>query len=312
MAEKTIDQLCEELMARKERARYPVGKDAIEKQHKRGKLTARERIDKLLDPGSFVELDEHVEHRCTLFGMEDRKFPGDGVVTGYGTVEGRLVYVFSQDFTVMGGSLGEMHAKKICKVQDMALLNGAPVIGINDSGGARIQEGVDSLSGYGNIFFRNVKASGIVPQISIIAGPSAGGAVYSPALMDFVFMVDKIGIMHITGPAVIKAVTGEDVTSEEIGGAMAHNQVSGVAHFFAPDEEECFLQVRKLLSFLPSNNMEEPPFIDTGDDPERMDMNLRELVPTNPNKSYNVIDVIKCIVDNADFLKFSLTGHKTS
>lgn len=303
MADKTIDQLCEELLARKERARLPEGKEAVDKQHKRGKLTARERIDKLLDPGSFVELDEYVEHRCSIFGLENRKIPGDGVVTGYGTVEGRLVYVFSQDFTVMGGSLGEMHAKKICKVLDMALLNGAPVVGINDSGGARIQEGVDSLSGYGNIFFRNVKASGIVPQISIIAGPSAGGAVYSPALMDFVFMVDKIGIMHITGPAVIKAVTGEDVTSEEIGGAMTHNQKSGVAHFFAANEDDCFLQVRKLLSFLPSNNMEEPPFADTGDDPERIDMRLRELVPTNPNKGYDVKDVIGCVVDNGDFFE---------
>ncbi|HCD71159.1 MAG TPA: methylmalonyl-CoA carboxyltransferase, partial [Thermovirga lienii] len=223
MSERNIGELCEELLRRREEARSGGGAKAIEKQHQKGKLTARERIDKLLDPGSFVEIDEFVEHRCTNFGMEKKVYPGDGVVTGYGTIDGRLVYVFSQDFTVMGGSLGEMHAKKICKVMDLAVTNGAPVIGLNDSGGARIQEAVDSLSGYGNIFFRNTLASGVVPQLSAILGPAAGGAVYSPALTDFIFMVDKIGIMHITGPAVIKAVTGEDVTSEQIGGARAHN-----------------------------------------------------------------------------------------
>ena len=303
MADRTIDQLCEKLLAKREKAAQGGGAKAVAKQHEKGKLTARERIEKILDPGSFVELDELVEHRCTNFGMEKTVFPGDGVVTGYGTVEGRIVYVFSQDFTVIGGSLGEAHAKKICKVLDLSTQNGAPCVGINDSGGARIQEAVDALSGYGNIFFRNVKASGVVPQLSVIAGPCAGGAVYSPALTDFVYMVDKVGIMHITGPQVIKAVTGEDVTSEQIGGARAHNQTSGVAHFFAANEDECYEQVRKTLSFLPSNNLEEPPFKDTGDDPARADMSLREVVPTNPNKAYDVRDVIRKVVDNADFFE---------
>lgn len=301
MAEKTIDELCAGLIEKREMAIQGGGAKAIAKQHEKGKLTARERIVAVLDADSFVEIDELVEHRCVNFGLAETVFPGDGVVTGYGTIDGRIVYVFSQDFTVMGGSLGEMHANKICKVLDLALTNGAPCIGINDSGGARIQEAVDALSGYGKIFFRNVKASGVIPQFSIIAGPCAGGAVYSPALTDFVFMVDKIGIMHITGPAVIKAVTGEDVTSEQIGGALAHNSVSGCAHFFAGSENECYAQVRKVLSFLPSNNMEEPPFVATGDDPVRADVSIRNIVPTNPNKAYDVRDVIKIVVDNADF-----------
>lgn len=303
MADRTIDQLCEKLIAKREKASQGGGEKAIAKQHEKGKLTARERIGKVLDPGSFVELDELVEHRCTNFGMEKTVFPGDGVVTGYGTIEGRIVYVFSQDFTVIGGSLGEAHARKICKVLDLSIQNGAPCIGINDSGGARIQEAVDALSGYGSIFFRNVKASGVVPQFSVIAGPCAGGAVYSPALTDFVFMIDKVGIMHITGPQVIKAVTGEDVTSEQIGGARAHNQASGVAHFFAQNEDECYQQVRKALSYLPSNNLEDPPYKETGDDPGRLDMSLREVVPTNPNKAYDVRDVIRKVVDNADFFE---------
>jgi acetyl-CoA carboxylase carboxyltransferase component len=303
MNEHTIDQLCDKLRIKRAAAAAGGGEKAIAKQHEKGKLTARERIEKVLDPGSFVEFDELVEHRCSNFGMEKIKYPGDGVVTGYGTVDGRIVYIFSQDFTVVGGSLGEMHAKKICKVQDLAILNGAPCIGINDSGGARIQEAVDALSGYGNIFFRNVKASGVVPQFSIIAGSCAGGAVYSPALTDFVFMVDKIGVMHITGPQVIKAVTGEDVTSEQIGGARAHNQTSGVAHFFAQNEDECYQQVRKALSYLPSNNLEEPPYLDTGDDPCRLDMLLREVVPTIANKSYDVREVVRKVVDNADFFE---------
>ncbi|MDR3355162.1 MAG: methylmalonyl-CoA carboxyltransferase [Synergistaceae bacterium] len=303
MADRTIDQLCEKLIERREKASQGGGERAIAKQHEKGKLTARERIDKILDPGSFVELDELVEHRCSNFGMEKTVFPGDGVVTGYGTVDGRIVYVFSQDFTVIGGSLGEAHAKKICKVLDLAVQNGAPCVGINDSGGARIQEAVDALSGYGNIFFRNVKASGVVPQLSVIAGPCAGGAVYSPALTDFVYMVDKVGVMHITGPQVIKAVTGEDVTSEQIGGARAHNQTSGVAHFFAANEDECYEQVRKTLSFLPSNNLEEPPYKETGDDPARADISIREVVPTNPNKGYDVRDVIRRVVDNSDFFE---------
>ena len=303
MSERNIGELCEELLKRREKAQSGGGSKAIEKQHAKGKLTARERIDKLLDPGSFVEIDEFVEHRCVNFGMDKKIYSGDGVVTGYGTIDGRLVYVFSQDFTVMGGSLGEMHAKKICKVMDLAVTNGAPVIGLNDSGGARIQEAVDSLSGYGNIFYRNTIASGVVPQLSAIVGPTAGGAVYSPALTDFIFMVDKIGIMHITGPAVIKAVTGEDVTSEQIGGARAHNQISGNAHFFAVNEEECFAQIRKLLSYLPSNNMEEPPFVETDDPVDRTEMALREMVPTNPNKGYKVQDVIQKVVDNGEFFE---------
>ncbi len=301
MAERTIDQLCEILLAKREKAAQGGGAKAIAKQHEKGKLTARERIEKILDPGSFVEIDELVEHRCTNFGMEKTIFPGDGVVTGYGTVHGRIMYIYSQDFTVIGGSLGEAHANKICKVQEMALQNGAPCIGVNDSGGARIQEAVDALSGYGKIFFRNVKSSGVIPQYSVIAGPCAGGAVYSPALTDFVFMIDKVGIMHITGPQVIKAVTGEDVTSEQIGGARAHNQTSGVAHFFAQNEDECYQQLRAVIGFLPSNNMEEPPFVETGDDPARMDMDLRAIVPSNPNKGYDVREVIRKVVDNADF-----------
>lgn len=301
MADKTIDELCAALVARREKASVGGGAEAIDKQHGKGKMTARERINAVLDPGSFVEIDEFVEHRCTNFGLEKKSFLGDGVVTGYGTIDGRIVYIYSQDFTVMGGSLGEMHAKKICKVIDLAVMNGAPCIGINDSGGARIQEAVDALSGYGQIFFRNVKASGVVPQLSVIAGPCAGGAVYSPALTDFIFMVDKVSIMHITGPAVIKSVTGEDVTSEQIGGALAHNTTSGCAHFFASDEEECYAQVRKVLGYLPSNCMEEPPFVETGDDPARTDPELRNIVPTNPNVGYDIRDVIKKVVDNADF-----------
>ena len=301
MTDKTINELCEILIEKREKSALGGGEDSIKTQRKKGKMTARERVNALLDPNSFMEIDEFVEHHCTNFGLDKTHFLGDGVVTGSGTIDGRLVYVFSEDFTVMGGSLGEMHAKKICKVQDLALMNGCPCIGIKDSGGARIQEAVNALSGYGNIFFRNVKASGVIPQLSIIAGPCAGGAVYSPALTDFVFMVDKIGIMHITGPSVIKAVTGEEVTSEEIGGAMAHNSVSGCAHFFAKDEADCFAQVRKLLSYLPSNNMEDAPFVDTQDDPSTMDLSLRDVVPTDVNKSYDVRDVISKVVDNGEF-----------
>jgi acetyl-CoA carboxylase carboxyltransferase component len=253
--------------------------------------------------GSFVEIDEFVTHRCTNFGLEKSKMLGDGVVTGWGTVEGRKVFVYSQDFTVLGGSLGEMHADKICKMQDMALEMGCPIIGINDSGGARIQEAVDSLNGYGKIFYRNTLSSGVVPQISIIAGPTAGGAVYSPALTDFIFMVDKTGIMHITGPAVIKAVTGETVTSEEIGGANTHNSKSGNAHFMAKTEAECFAQVRKILSFLPQNNLDEPPFRTNGDSAERVDADLRGVVPTDPNKSYDVRDVLRRVLDEGEFFE---------
>jgi len=247
MTERSIEELCEELEARREASQAGGGEKAVEKQKSKGKKTARERIELLLDPGSFVEIDQYVEHRCTDFGMEDKKYPGDGVVTGWGTVDGRVVYLFSQDFTVLGGSLGEQHAKKIWKIMDLALSNGSPVVGINDSGGARIQEAVDSLNGYGGIFYRNTISSGVIPQLSVIAGPTAGGAVYSPALTDYIFMIDKTGIMHITGPSVIKAVTGEEVTSESLGGARSNNARSGNAHFFAKDEQECFSQVKKLL-----------------------------------------------------------------
>ncbi|OQY39663.1 methylmalonyl-CoA carboxyltransferase [Candidatus Atribacteria bacterium 4572_76] len=280
-----------------------MGEKRIQAQHKKGKLTARERIDLLLDKDSFVELDMLVEHRCSNFGMDKVEAPGEGVVTGYGTINERLIYVFAQDFTVIGGSLGEMHAKKICKVLDMAMKMGAPCIGINDSGGARIQEGVDSLSGYGQLFYRNTIASGVIPQISIIVGPAAGGAVYSPAIMDFVFMVKNIGIMHITGPDVIKAVTGEVVTSEKLGGAMTHNRKSGVAHFAAENEEEVYQMVRKMMSFLPSNNMETPPSIECKDDPNRMEEALLNIVPTDPNKPYEMKDVIRYIVDEGDFFE---------
>ncbi|MEM2028829.1 MAG: carboxyl transferase domain-containing protein [Candidatus Bathyarchaeia archaeon] len=303
MPEKTIDELVNELEAKRLEVLSMGGPSKVEEQKAKGKLTARERLSLLLDEGSFVELDMFVEHRCTEFGMDRVKAPADGVVAGYGKVNGRLVFVYSQDFTVVGGSLGEMHAKKICKVADLALKMGAPLIGINDSGGARIQEGVDSLSGYGQIFFRNTISSGVIPQIAVIVGPCAGGAVYSPALMDFVFMVKGIGLMHITGPQVIKAVTGEDVTSEELGGALTHNQKSGVAHFACDTEVECFSLVRKLLSYIPQNNMEDPPYEDTGDDPGRMEISLREIVPVNPNKAYDVRDVIKLVVDRGEFFE---------
>ncbi|WP_202710108.1 acyl-CoA carboxylase subunit beta [Sporosalibacterium faouarense] len=293
----------EQLRATKESIRMGGGEKRIEKQHAKGKLTARERIHQLLDEGSFIEVDAFVEHRCTNFGMEKKKAPGEGVVTGYGTVDGRLVYVFAQDFTVIGGSLGEMHAAKICKVQEMAMKVGAPIIGINDSGGARIQEGVDALSGYGNIFYNNTIASGVVPQISVIMGPCAGGAVYSPALTDFIFMVDKTSNMFITGPAVIKTVTGEDVSKEELGGAMTHNKVSGVAHFMTNSEEECINDIKKLISFLPSNNMEDAPIFEPQDDMNRLSERLNEIIPENANKPYDMKDVIAEIADDGDFFE---------
>jgi methylmalonyl-CoA decarboxylase alpha subunit len=277
------------------------GEKRIEKQHASGKKTARERVDLLLDPGTFVELDQFVTHRCTNFGMEKKELPGEGVVTGYGTVEGRLVYVFAQDFTVEGGSLGEMHAAKICKVSDLAVKMGAPIIGINDSGGARIQEAVDALAGYGKIFFKNTLTSGVVPQIAAIMGPCAGGAVYSPALMDFIYMVKNTSQMFITGPQVIKAVTNEEVTAEQLGGAMTHNSVSGVAHFAAENDEDCLEQIRRLISFLPSNNMEPAPIVETGDDPERADESLNTVCPDNSNMPYDMKNVIEKIVDNGDF-----------
>ena len=277
------------------------GEKRVAKQHASGKLTARERIAALLDEGSFVELDRFVHHRCTNFGQEKKDLPGEGVTTGYGTVDGRLVYVFAQDFTVEGGSLGEMHANKIVKVQRLALKMGAPIVGMNDSGGARIQEAIDALSGYGKIFFENTIGSGVIPQISAIMGPSAGGAVYSPALTDFIYMVKNTSEMFITGPLVVKSVTGEEVTKEALGGAMTHNTKSGVAHFAAENDEDCIKQIRYLLSFLPSNNMEGAPVVETGDDPMRTCDELTTLIPDNSNAPYDMYEVIKSIVDNGEY-----------
>ena len=279
------------------------GAERIEAQHEKGKLTARERIDLLLDEGSFVELDAFVEHTATRFGMADKKVPGDGVVTGWGKVNARTVYVFAQDFTVFGGSLGEAHARKICKVMDLAVQNGAPVIGLNDSGGARIQEGVDSLGGYAEIFWRNTAASGVVPQLSVILGPCAGGAVYSPAITDFVIMAEGTSHMFITGPDVIRAVTHEEVTFDQLGGAETHAARSGVAHMTAEGEEQALWLVRELLQFLPSNNGEQPPSAEVDDEPERRDRSLREIVPDSPDKPYDVTDVITRVVDEGYFLE---------
>jgi acetyl-CoA carboxylase carboxyltransferase component len=301
--EPTVKEKIQKLREFREQVKLGGGKERIEDQHKRGKLTARERIDLLLDPNSFVELDPYVTHICTDFGMAEKKIPGDGVVTGFGTIEGRLVYLFSQDFTVFGGSLGEMFAKKVCKIMDLAMKTGAPVIGINDSGGARIQEGVASLAGYGDIFFRNVLASGVIPQISIIMGPCAGGAVYSPALTDFIIMVDKTSHMFITGPEVIKTVLGQEVSFEDLGGAMVHSQTSGVAHFMASNEEEGIALIKKLLSYLPSNNMEDPPAIEPQDDPNRIDEHLAGIIPDDPDKPYDVKEIILRVIDNSDFFE---------
>src|SRR3712207_195414 len=274
-----------------------------ERQHQRGKLTARERIDLLLDPGSFVEFDALAQHRSHNFGLAERRPFGDGVVTGYGTIDGRTVCLFSQDFTVFGGSLGEVFAEKVVKVMDLALKMGVPVVGINDSGGARIQEGVVSLAGYADIFHRNVRSSGVIPQISLIAGPCAGGAVYSPAMTDFILMVKDLSQMFITGPDVIKTVTGEEVTLEELGGALTHNSMSGVAHFMAADEEELFAQTRALLSYLPSNNLDDPPYVPPSDDPAREDPDLDTLIPEASNKPYDIVDVIARVVDDGEFLE---------
>jgi len=301
----------DELRKRKEQALHAGSKQAVDTQDAKGKLTARERIDALLDPGSFVETDMLAVHRSNAFGMEKRRIPTDGVVTGYGTIDGRRVCVFSQDFTVFGGSLGEVMAEKICKLQDLSLKMGVPCIGINDSGGARIQEGVVALSGYAEIFWRNVQASGVVPQLSLIMGPSAGGAVYSPAITDFIFMVKETSYMFITGPDVVKAVTGEDVTFEELGGAMTHAVKSGTAHFAAEDEDECFDLVRQLLSYLPPNNMEDPPRRQPTDDPRREDPGLLDLVPDNPNQPYDMREVVKRVVDDGEFTEV-LQAHAES
>ena len=299
----TADPRITKLEEMRAQARLGGGQARIDRQHDRGKLTARERIEQLLDSGTFRELDMFVTHRTVGFGIEEQKYLSDSVVTGWGKIDGRLVYVFSQDFTVYGGSLGEVHAEKVCKIMDLAIKNGAPVIGINDSGGARIQEGVVSLAAYAYVFLRNVLASGVVPQISAIMGPCAGGAVYSPAMTDFILMVKETSFMHITGPDVIRTVTREEVTSEELGGAMVHNQKSGVAHFAAEDEEDGFYQIRKLLSYLPQNNMEDPPFVPTQDPADRNDEELDSLVPDNPNKPYDMKDIIRRVVDDGDFFE---------
>ena len=299
----THEEKLEYLRELRDQAINSASEEAIEKHHAKGKLTARERIDKLLDPGSFEELDTFVRHRTYEFDMQKRRPWGDAVVTGHGTIEGRKVFVFSQDFTVFGGSLGEVMAEKMCKVMDLAAKVGAPVVGLNDSGGARIQEGVVSLGAYGDVFVRNVQSSGVIPQISVIMGPCAGGAVYSPAMTDFIFMVKETSHMFITGPEVIKTVTGEEVEFEELGGAMTHNSKSGVAHFASEDEESCLEDVRYLMSFLPLNNLEQPPYFPPGDDPEREDPELDDFVPEDPNKPYDMRKVVAKIVDDGEFFE---------
>lgn len=279
------------------------GQQAVQKQHERGKLTARERLNVLFDAGTFKELDLFVTHRCVNFDMQRTKIPADGVIIGYGLVDGRTVFAFSQDFTARAGTLGEMQSKKICKVMDLALKAGAPIVGMDDSGGARIQEGIDALSGYGEIFFRNSAASGVIPQITAIMGPTAGGAVYSPAMTDWIFMVKNSSYMFITGPDVIRAVTGEEITQEDLGGAMAHNSRSGVAHFASESDEDALTSIKELLSYLPSNNMEDPPLVETGDDPHRTDPSLDEIIPDDPRKTYDMKEVITSIVDNGRFFE---------
>jgi propionyl-CoA carboxylase beta chain len=292
-----------QLEAKREQARMGGGQKRIDAQHKKGKLTARERLDVLLDEGSFEEWDMFVEHRCTDFGMEANKIPGDGVVTGYGTINGRLVFVFSQDFTVFGGALSEAHAEKICKVMDQAMKVGAPVIGLNDSGGARIQEGVASLGGYADVFQKNVLASGVVPQISLIMGPCAGGAVYSPAMTDFIIMVKDSSYMFVTGPEVVKTVTHEEITAEELGGALTHTGKSGVADMAFDNDVEALLMTRRLYSYLPLNNREKPPARDTQDRADRMELSLDTLVPDNANKAYDMKELITKVVDDGDFFE---------
>ena len=299
----TEDPKIARLRDNREQAQQGGGADRIARQHKQGRLTARERIDLLLDKGSFRETDMFATHHSTGFGIENQKFLGDSVVTGWGTINGRLVYIFSQDFTVIGGSLSLAHAQKICKIMDMAMKNGAPVIGLNDSGGARIQEGVVSLGGYADIFLRNVMASGVIPQISAIMGPCAGGAVYSPALTDVILMVKNSSYMFVTGPDVVKTVTQEDVTFEELGGASVHSELSGVCHYAANSEADCLFLIREVLSYLPQNNLEDPPFVPTTDDPLREEAELDTIVPDNPNKPYDIKDPIRLIVDDGHFLE---------
>ncbi|MCP3887577.1 MAG: methylmalonyl-CoA carboxyltransferase [Desulfobulbaceae bacterium] len=292
------------LQKKKEKLSMGGGAERIEKQHAKGKMTARERLQLLFDEGTFIEIDAFVKNRCTRFGMDKMDFEGESVVTGYGQIDGRVVYAYSQDFTITGGSLGEMHAAKIVKAMDSAAKVGAPLVGLNDSGGARIQEAVDALNGYGSIFYRNSIYSGVIPQISAIMGPCAGGAVYSPALTDFIFMVDKTSQMFITGPQVIKTVTGEIVTSEDLGGAMTHNSISGNAHFMATDEHQCLASIRNLLKYLPSNSMEKAPATECLDDINRQIDELDDLIPDNPNKPYNILDVILPIIDNGEFMEY--------
>jgi propionyl-CoA carboxylase beta chain len=303
VAPRPIEDRIEDLRTRQEEALLAGGAAAIERQHERGKLTARERIDKLLDPDSFVELDQLVRHRSHGFGIEDKRPYSDAVITGWGTIDGRKVFVFAQDFTVFGGSLGEVMGEKICKVMDLALETGAPVIGLDDGGGARIQEGAPSLAGYGYIFDRNVRSSGVVPQISAIMGPCAGGAVYSPAMTDFIFMVSETSHMFITGPDVIKTVTGEEVSQEELGGALSHASKSGVAHFVAANDEDCLQQIRYLLSFIPSNNFESPPYFQPTDDPTRTCDDLIDLIPDSANKPYDMHQVIASVFDDGEFFE---------
>ncbi|MEW5910473.1 MAG: carboxyl transferase domain-containing protein [Thermodesulfobacteriota bacterium] len=298
-----VEEKINDLKDREARIKKMGGEKEVAKQKEKGKLTARERLDLLFDAGTFREIDMFVKHRCVNFDMAHVDIPSDGVITGHGLVNGRPVFAFSQDFTSRAGSLGEMHSKKICKVMDLAMKAGTPFVGFNDSGGARIQEGVDALSGYGQIFYRNALASGVIPQISAIMGPTAGGAVYSPAMTDWVFMVKNSSYMFITGPEVIKAVTGEEITFEALGGALTHNEKSGVAHFACDGDSDAIEQIKTLLSYLPSNNMEDPPVIDTGDDPKRIDPALDALIPDSPNLSYDMKDVIRSLVDKGEFFE---------
>jgi propionyl-CoA carboxylase beta chain len=300
---KTTDEKLQELREKRNAALLGGGEKRIKKIHDAGRLTARERINVLFDPGTFQELGVFVVHRCTDFGMDKQKFTGDGVVAGYGKINGRLTYAFSQDFTVFGGTMSEANAAKICRLMDLAMENGAPILGLNDSGGARIQEGVASLGGYADVFLRNTLASGVVPQISAIMGPCAGGAVYSPAITDFILMVDRTSHMFVTGPNVIKTVTNEEVSFEELGGATTHNTKSGVAHFMAKNDQDCIVRIRRLLQFLPQNNLDEPPRLDTNDDANRSDVALNSIVPDNPKEPYDMIEVIKRVADNGDFLE---------
>jgi methylmalonyl-CoA decarboxylase subunit alpha len=298
-----IVEKIEEVKARKAKISQMGGQKAVDGQRSKGKMTARERINYFFDSGTFQEIDMFVQHRCSYFNMPTTDIPADGVVTGYGKVNGRTVYVFAQDFTARGGSLGQMHAQKITKIQDLALKAGCPCVGLNDSGGARIQEGIDSLFGFGEIFFRNSAASGVIPQISCIMGPTAGGAVYSPAMTDWIVMVKNTSYMYITGPEVVKAVMGEEVSHEELGGAMAHSTKSGVCHFAAETDEHALDLIKELLSYIPSNNMEDPPHAESGDDPARPCPELEALIPDAPNQAYDIKDVIRSLVDNGDFFE---------